>query len=74
MSESKRSALQPDTLLLEQVNDREHLEWSTVSTLRCSVCGKQITIDPNSGVEYGHKRGRKSVGNRCKHRPSSVDP
>lgn len=57
---------------------KQHLKLSTredntTPCLRCRACGRPITVNPSSGVEYGHTR-KNECGGRCEFRPPSVDP
>ena len=55
-----------------------HLKRETGGRLVCEHCGSKITIDPNTGREYGHARKRYTrlpeTRGRCPHRPGGVDP
>ena len=55
-----------------------HLRGDAESGFVCEHCGGQITIDPVTGVEYGHARKRyvrlPETKGRCPHRPPGVDP
>jgi len=65
---------QPKIDKREIAADRDHLKVGPrTGRLRCRVCGKSITVNPKTGIEYGHSRVRYEKG-RCEHRPASVDP
>ena len=55
-----------------------HLKRETGGRLVCEHCGSKITIDPNTGSEYGHARKRYTrlpeTRGRCPYRPGGVDP
>ena len=54
-----------------------HLETDN-ERLVCEGCGSRITVDPHTGVEYGHARKQylrlPDTQGRCPHRPPGVDP
>ena len=55
-----------------------HLKREIDGRLVCEHCGSKITIDPNTGREYGHARKRYTrlpeTRGRCPYRPGGVDP
>ena len=55
---------------------RAHLrsvDYDQISGWVCAECSLSVTVDPHSGVEYGHARTPRN-GGRCPHRPDDLDP
>ena len=69
-----KAAAQSETRLLD---GRQHLH-RVEGRLMCRFCKQGITVDAQTGVEYGHARKRygklPEVNGRCPHRPAGVDP
>ena len=76
MSKSAQPTGETYTDTVTGVDDRPHLRSTDddpIGGWECTACGLSVTIDPQTGVEYGHSRKPRN-GGRCAHRLDDLDP